>query len=167
MPSFFFHSFGSKRAPFWQSSLVGITLLLLVLSPSSFLARPKSIQIRQKLPPKDFLLPSPGSSSSSSLSPSQRPHLGSSSRSSSNSHDEAGSHLVRNRTLHSIELLDYYLNAKQPLIMQPFRLRSGFQTDFICRSSGSRPPARILWSLSYGHATLQKDLTQLRLAVLH
>lgn len=143
-----------------------IAAISLSQSPSLFLifflARPKSIQIRQKLPPKDLLL----QSSQQSGQPSQRPsHLESSSGDGgSNSHDEDG-HLVRNRTLHSIELLDYYLNAKQALMKQPFRLRSGFQTDFICRSSGSRPPARILWSISYAHAALPKDLTQLRLAV--
>lgn len=125
---------------------------------SFFVARPKSIQIRQKLPPKDFLLSSSHPNSSPSHSESSSVGGG------SNSHDEKG-HLVRNRTLHSIELLDYYLNAKQALMKQPFRLRSGFQTDFICRSSGSRPPARIFWSISYAHAALPKDLTQLRLAV--
>ena len=118
-------------------------------------ARPKSIQIRQLLPFENML--SKMSSSPSNLTKLQA--------SQTYPKDD---HLVRNRTLHSISLLDYYLNANQPsLTMQPLRLRSGFHSELSCQTNGSRPAAKIDWFLQDYQTNVERNITQLRLVELN
>ena len=74
---------------------------------------------------------------------------------------------VHNRTLHSMELLDYYLNIKQQTRMEPLHLRSGYDVELICQTNGSWPLATIEWKLRDFRTNIEKDITHLRLVLIY
>ena len=81
--------------------------------------------------------------------------------SSHDHHQRQAQQRTFNQTLESLNLLEKYLNTKQMTRRSNIRVQAQEKVQFICRTNGSRPQARLSWWISTS-GTKMHNITHLR-----